>query len=58
MFLTRLYRHVIENYSDLDDSIYESIYPTLRPIALKQTRRTRNDKENLIGIAFMVHHLI
>ena len=44
MFLTRLYRHVIENYPDLDNSIYESIYPTLRPLALKQTRRTRSDK--------------
>jgi hypothetical protein len=44
MFLTRLYRHVIEYYPDLDNSIYESIYPTLRPLALKQARRTRNDK--------------
>ena len=44
MFLTRLYRHVIDNYDDLDSSIYEPIYATLRPLALKQTRRTRSDK--------------
>ena len=44
MFLTRLYRHVIDNYEDLDSSIYEPIYATLRPLALKQTRRTRSDK--------------
>ncbi|PWA94885.1 hypothetical protein CTI12_AA055610 [Artemisia annua] len=44
MFLTHLYRHVIEHYPDFDDSIYEFIYPTLRPLALKQTRRTRSDK--------------
>ena len=34
MFLTRLYRHVIEKYPDLDDSIYQSLYPSLRPLAL------------------------
>ena len=44
MFLTRLYRHVIDNYEDLDSSIYEPIYATLCPLALKQTRRTRSDK--------------
>lgn len=44
MFLTRIYRHVIEYYPDLDNSIYESIYPTLRTLALKQARRTRSDK--------------
>lgn len=44
MFLTRLYRHVIEHYPDLDGSVYESIYPTLRPLVLKQTRKPRSDK--------------
>ena len=44
MFLTRLYRHVIEHYPDLDDSIYQSIYPSLRSLTLKQARKTRSDK--------------
>ena len=44
MFLSRLYRYVIDTYQDLDVSIYESIYPTLRPLALKPTRRPRSDK--------------
>ena len=44
MFLTRLYRHVIQHYPDLDGSIYESIYPTLHPLVLKQTRKPRSDK--------------
>ena len=44
MFLTRLYRYVMEHYRDLDDSIYEPIFPTLRPLALRQARRPRSDK--------------
>ena len=44
MFLTRLYRYVIRTYDDLDTSIYEAIDPTLRPLALTSTRRTRSDK--------------
>ena len=44
MFLTRLYRWVIDTYQDLDESIYEPIYPTLRPLALKPPRRPRSDK--------------
>ena len=46
MFLTRLHKHVIENYPDLDDSIYQSIYPTLRPLVLPQIRKTRKFKPN------------
>ena len=44
MFLTRLYRHVMENYSDLDSSIYEARYPSLRKLALKLKRKPRSDK--------------
>ena len=44
MFLTRLYRHVMENYTDLDSSIYEERYPSLRPLALKLKRKPRSDK--------------
>ena len=44
MFLTRLYRHVMENYTDLDSSIYEERYPSLRPLALKLNRKPRSDK--------------
>ena len=44
MFLTRLYRYLIEKYQDLDESVYEAIYPVLRPLTLKPTRRPRSDK--------------
>ena len=35
MFLTRLYHHVIENYPDLDNNIYQSIHPTFHSLILK-----------------------
>ena len=44
MFLTHLYHHVLQNYPDLDGSIYQPIYPTLRPLVLKQARKPRSDK--------------
>ncbi|GJW73371.1 zf-CCHC domain-containing protein [Tanacetum coccineum] len=44
MFLTRLYRHVIEAYPHLDDGIYDIVDRVMRPLALKQTRRPRSDR--------------
>ncbi|GJT02151.1 hypothetical protein Tco_0823320 [Tanacetum coccineum] len=43
MFLTRLYRHVIEHYPHLDNGIYNVVDRVMRPLALKQTRKPRSD---------------
>ncbi|GKB00376.1 hypothetical protein Tco_0828369, partial [Tanacetum coccineum] len=45
MFLTRLFRHVIEHYPHLDNGIYNVVNRVMRPFALKQTRRPRSDRE-------------
>ncbi|GJV88654.1 hypothetical protein Tco_1532592 [Tanacetum coccineum] len=44
MFLTRLYRHVMETYPHLDNDIYDIVDRVMRPLALKQTRRPRSDR--------------
>ncbi|GJX96400.1 hypothetical protein Tco_0352198 [Tanacetum coccineum] len=44
MFLTRLYRHVMEMYPHLDNGIYDIVDRVMRPLALKQTRRTSSDR--------------
>ncbi|GKG32746.1 hypothetical protein Tco_0430256, partial [Tanacetum coccineum] len=44
MFLTCLYRHVIETYPRLDNGIYDIVERVMRPLALKQTRRPRSDR--------------
>ncbi|GJU24367.1 zf-CCHC domain-containing protein [Tanacetum coccineum] len=44
MFLTCLYRHVIETYPRLDNGIYDIVERAMRPLALKQTRRPRSDR--------------
>ncbi|GJV14235.1 hypothetical protein Tco_1359558 [Tanacetum coccineum] len=44
MFLTRLYRHIMEVYPHLDNDIYDIVDRVMRPLALKQTRRPRSDR--------------
>ncbi|GJR93132.1 hypothetical protein Tco_0265306 [Tanacetum coccineum] len=44
MFLTRLYRHVMETYPHLDNGIYDIVVRVMRPLALKQTQRPRSDR--------------
>ncbi|GJT64697.1 retrovirus-related pol polyprotein from transposon TNT 1-94 [Tanacetum coccineum] len=44
MFLTRLYRYVMEIYPHLDNGIYDIVDQVMRPLALKQTRRPRSDR--------------
>ncbi|GJX84738.1 hypothetical protein Tco_0335512 [Tanacetum coccineum] len=39
MFLTRLFRHVMELYPHLDNGIYDVVERVMRPLALRQTRR-------------------
>ncbi|GKE30791.1 hypothetical protein Tco_1446175 [Tanacetum coccineum] len=43
MFLTRLYRHVMETYPHLDNGIYDIVDRVMRPLTLKQTRRPQSD---------------
>ncbi|GJY62198.1 hypothetical protein Tco_0462855 [Tanacetum coccineum] len=44
MFLTHLYRHIMEAYPHLDNGIYDIVDRVMRPLALKQTRRPRSDR--------------
>ncbi|GKA35313.1 hypothetical protein Tco_0721804 [Tanacetum coccineum] len=44
MFLTRLFRYVMEHYPHLDNGIYNVVDRVMRPLALRQTRRTRIDR--------------
>ncbi|GJV05667.1 hypothetical protein Tco_1343323 [Tanacetum coccineum] len=44
MFLTRLYRHIMEYYPHLDNGIYNVVDRVMRPLALKQTRKQRSDR--------------
>ncbi|GJU70656.1 hypothetical protein Tco_1262061 [Tanacetum coccineum] len=44
MFLTRLYRHIMEAYPHLDNGIYDIVDRVMRPLALKQIRRPRSDR--------------
>ncbi|GKE86973.1 hypothetical protein Tco_1564448, partial [Tanacetum coccineum] len=46
MFLTCLYRHVMEKYPHLDNGIYDIVDRVMRPLALKQTRRPCSDRGN------------
>ncbi|GJV41046.1 ribonuclease H-like domain-containing protein [Tanacetum coccineum] len=44
MFLTRLFRHVMEHYPHLDNGIYNAIDHVMRPLALKQTQKPQSDR--------------
>ncbi|GJT23726.1 hypothetical protein Tco_0893663 [Tanacetum coccineum] len=44
MFLTCLYRHIMEAFPHLDNGIYGIVDRVMRPLALKQTRRPRSDR--------------
>ncbi|GJW64666.1 hypothetical protein Tco_0116550 [Tanacetum coccineum] len=46
MFLTCLYRHIMEAYPRLNYGIYDIIDRVMRTLALKQTRRPRSDRGN------------
>ncbi|GKE25778.1 hypothetical protein Tco_1441162, partial [Tanacetum coccineum] len=43
MFLTRLYRHVMETYLYLDNGIYDIVDRVMRLLTLKQTQRPRSN---------------
>ncbi|GKB91712.1 hypothetical protein Tco_0963984 [Tanacetum coccineum] len=44
MFLTRLYRHIMEHYPHLDNGIYNIVDRVMCPLALKQTRKPQSDR--------------
>ncbi|GJT64034.1 hypothetical protein Tco_1015514 [Tanacetum coccineum] len=44
MFLTRLFRHVMEHYPHLDNGIYNSVDQVMRSLSLKKTRKPRIDR--------------
>ncbi|GJS35568.1 hypothetical protein Tco_0533950 [Tanacetum coccineum] len=44
MFLTRLFRHVMEYYPHLDNGIYDVVDRVMCPLILRQTRRPRSDR--------------
>nr|GEV64469.1 ribosomal protein L7Ae/L30e/S12e/Gadd45 [Tanacetum cinerariifolium] len=44
MFLTRLYRYIMETYPHLDNGTYEIGERVMRPLALRQTRRPQSDR--------------
>ncbi|GKA22482.1 hypothetical protein Tco_0708444 [Tanacetum coccineum] len=44
MFLTRLFRYVMEHYPHLDNGIYNVVDRVMRPLAIKQTRRPWSDR--------------
>ncbi|GJY11661.1 hypothetical protein Tco_0380970 [Tanacetum coccineum] len=43
MFLTRLFRHVMELYLHLENGIYDVVERVMRPLALRQTRDNDED---------------
>ncbi|GJV14763.1 hypothetical protein Tco_1360086 [Tanacetum coccineum] len=45
MFLTRLYRYVMETNPHLDNSTYDIVERVMHPLALRQTRRPRSDRD-------------
>ncbi|GKE01246.1 hypothetical protein Tco_1389229, partial [Tanacetum coccineum] len=44
MFLTCLYRYVMETYPHLDNGTYDIVERVMHPLALRQTRRPRSDR--------------
>ncbi|GJR79314.1 hypothetical protein Tco_0150099, partial [Tanacetum coccineum] len=44
MFLTLLFRHVMEIFPHLDNGIYDVVERVMRPLALRQTHRPRSDR--------------
>nr|GEW50029.1 alpha/beta hydrolases superfamily protein [Tanacetum cinerariifolium] len=66
MFLTHLFRYVMEHYPHLDNGIYDVVDRVMRPLAVRQTRRPHSDHGILKAITLsplhplitLDHHLI
>ncbi|GJS94904.1 ribosomal protein L7Ae/L30e/S12e/Gadd45 [Tanacetum coccineum] len=56
MFLTRLYRHIMEVYPHLDNGIYDIVDRVMRPLALKQTRSARGKARHSVSSSSSHHH--
>ncbi|GJX80722.1 putative ribonuclease H-like domain-containing protein [Tanacetum coccineum] len=60
MFLTRLFRHVMEHYPHIDNGIYNVVDRVMRPLALKQTWKPRSDRgkaRHSVSSTFAHHNL-
>ncbi|GKG36345.1 hypothetical protein Tco_0444023, partial [Tanacetum coccineum] len=44
LFLTHLYRHIMEHYPYLDNGIYNAVDRVMLPLALKQTRKPQSNR--------------
>ncbi|GKB60525.1 hypothetical protein Tco_0916711, partial [Tanacetum coccineum] len=44
MFLTHIYRHIMEHYPHFENGIYNVVDRVMRPLALKQTRKPQSDR--------------
>nr|GEU32766.1 alpha/beta hydrolases superfamily protein [Tanacetum cinerariifolium] len=44
MFLTRLYRYIMETYPHIDNGTYDIVKRVMRSLALRQTQRPRSDR--------------
>nr|GEW81942.1 ribosomal protein L7Ae/L30e/S12e/Gadd45 [Tanacetum cinerariifolium] len=59
MFLTRLFRHVMEYYLHLDNGIYVVVERVMRPLALRQARRPRSEcgkARHSVSLTFTHHN--
>ncbi|GJT92497.1 hypothetical protein Tco_1081342 [Tanacetum coccineum] len=57
MFLSRLYRYVMETYPHRDNGTYDIVERVMRPLALRQTRRPRSDHGKVCrSISFSSSH--
>nr|GEX32254.1 hypothetical protein [Tanacetum cinerariifolium] len=46
MFLTRLFRHVMEHCAHLDNGIFDVVEQVMRPLSLRQARRPQSDRDD------------
>ncbi|GKE30891.1 hypothetical protein Tco_1446275, partial [Tanacetum coccineum] len=56
MFLTRLFRHVMEHYPHLDNGIYNVVDRVMHPLALNQTRKPEVIVECKNPVTPSLHH--
>ncbi|GJU52483.1 hypothetical protein Tco_1226197 [Tanacetum coccineum] len=59
MFLTRLYRHIMEVYPHLDNGIYDIVDRVMRPLALKTKSMTRGSwarARHSVSSSLINHH--
>nr|GFA30232.1 ribosomal protein L7Ae/L30e/S12e/Gadd45 [Tanacetum cinerariifolium] len=58
MFFTRLFRHVMEHHPYLENGIYDVVERVMRPLALRQARRPRSDREKPVTLSLQLSPII